>query len=97
MRDLPGWSKYPLDEVKNADGTFKANREGAALVYYCADGGILCPECVNTVAPKQNTLDPECPDDSQWLVVDVSYAEDLPDEGEGERCCCDHCGKKMNP
>lgn len=51
----------------------------------CADGGLLCEDCVKNEAERIADVDPRCPDDDQWRVIgqqEVTF---------GDRC--DQCGK----
>ena len=50
----------------------------------CADGGCLCPECRRDELSRLTDVDPECPDDRQWLIVGEDW------DGEGQ---CSHCDK----
>lgn len=65
---------------------------GYQVVYYTADGGTLCPDCANggNGSMAATTLDPECPNDTQWLIVtgDIYY--------EGPPLRCDHCNTPIN-
>lgn len=59
---------------------------GYPIFYLCADGGILCPDCVDA----ERQLIEEADDyDKQWLVVaaDVNW--------EDESLTCDHCNKRI--
>jgi hypothetical protein len=53
------------------------------IVYYCADGGELCPACANGDNGSDATEDPEA--DSQWRLIgcDVYW--------EGPVLQCAHC------
>lgn len=54
----------------------------------CADGGLLCEGCVKSEHERIADVDPGCPDDDQWRILGVQYAEN------GDRC--DHCGRVVS-
>lgn len=60
---------------------------GYPLYYFCADGGVLCPDCVNAeidmIAVSRRNFD------KQWDVraLQVNW--------EDVHMVCDHCGKRI--
>lgn len=67
---------------------------GYEIHYVCEDGGILCHQCANGENGSRATaadLDPECPDDHQWIIVDSNS------NWEDKNFHCDHCGRKILP
>ncbi len=52
----------------------------------CADGGLLCPTCADggNGSLAATELDPECPDDDQWRIVERGEVH--------ENAECAHCG-----
>lgn len=77
---------FPIDFLE-PDGRFRdlLPADFVPILYLAADGGVLCAACVNNVRPTD--LDPDCPDDAQWMLVgyDLLY--------EGPLGSCDHCGR----
>lgn len=88
-------------EIKNindvmeeySDGTkhipFYAFPGGYPIYYITADGGILCPDCVNDNLARIRQVDTQCPDDDQWRVIAVEIHE------EGSPIQCDNCYKQI--
>lgn len=72
-------------------GDFPAYVNGTAQVYITADGGQLCAACANggNGSRCDARLDPWCPDDDQWRVIEQ-------DDAHAPGCsplwlACDHC------
>lgn len=70
--------------TRDEDGKFPAYAwpGGYQLIYYMADGGVLCPACANGENGSEAS---ETSDDKQWRIeaVEVYY--------EGPTLQCDHC------
>jgi hypothetical protein len=65
---------------------------GYPIVYYCEDGGSLCPACANNENGSiayTGDLPADCIEDKQWHIVacDVYY--------EGPIINCDHCNAEI--
>ena len=58
---------------------------GYPIFYCCADGGVLCPACVNT-EELVKTADAS---DEQWHIIacDINWEDDA--------MTCDHCNKPI--
>lgn len=57
------------------------------LFYYCADGGALCPACVDE---NRDEIDAAAEyADKQWLVVGVEA------NYENTELFCDHCNERI--
>lgn len=87
-------SKQALKRVRRSIG-LEVNRDklpaytsvgGYPLLYICADGGALCPECANAEITQIDEARKERYS-SGWKVVgaDVYY--------EGSVCYCDNCNR----
>ena len=61
---------------------------GYPIYYICADGGILCPNCVDVERELIDSAD-EC--DRQWMVIgqEINYEDD--------QLYCDNCNKRIKP
>jgi len=59
---------------------------GYPIYYVCADGGILCPDCVDV---ERELIDAADESDKQWLVVDqeINY--------EDGSLYCDNCSNRI--
>lgn len=53
----------------------------------CADGGLLCDQCVYDERDRIDDVDPQCPDDDQWRIIGQQKSTGV------ERC--DHCGRTI--
>lgn len=65
---------------------------GYPLVYVFADGGCMCPDCVNanvTEVDAANRGEPLRNSHGGWAVDSVEV------HWEGEPLHCDHCGKEI--
>lgn len=56
-------------------------------VHVCADGGLLCSQCVHNERERIDDVDPQCPDDDQWRIIGQQ-------ESTGTELC-DHCGQTI--
>jgi hypothetical protein len=77
-----------IELISSTDGTVPAYAwpGGYPIFYLCADGGVLCPVCVNV--DMRSVLDAAFVDgDKQWDVVacDVNWEDDTMQ--------CDNCNK----
>lgn len=54
-----------------------------------ADGGCLCPKCIEENFERCNGGDPSCPDDDQWRIV----ASDC--NWEDPSLYCDNCNERI--
>lgn len=61
---------------------------GYPIYYVCADGGVLCPDCVDVERELIDAAD-EC--DKQWLIVyqGINY--------EDGNLYCKNCSKRIEP
>ena len=61
---------------------------GYPVYYVCADGGILCPDCVDS---EQALIDVADEHDRQWMVIgqEINYEDD--------QLYCDNCNKRIKP
>jgi len=59
---------------------------GYPVYYVCADGGILCPNCVDA---EQALIDSADEHDKQWFVIaqDINY--------EDYNLYCDNCNNRI--
>jgi len=59
---------------------------GYPVFYICADGGILCPECVDS---ERELVDAADQSDKQWLIVaqEINY--------EDNSLFCDNCSNRI--
>lgn len=81
-----------LRQLQEAGALPETRVKAEELVYITMDGEYLCAGCSNVEAPKG--LDPERPEDKQWLVVGVSTVEMESDRHERE-IRCSHCGSEL--
>lgn len=74
---------------REKDGTYPAYAwpGGYPIYYYCKDGGILCPTCVND--NKEEIEQAEEYEDAQWWII----AQEI--HWEGPPLTCDHCYKEI--
>ena len=64
---------------------------GKNLYGVCADGGILCADCISECLPEVNgAIDSDCPDDAQWKIVGFGVVDNEEME-ELVPVECDHC------
>jgi len=78
-----------VNDLRQEDGTFESYAwpGGYQILYQAEDGGILCPECVNTEdLVYTEPANGKGWDDPQWHLV--GYFVNW--EGPAEQC--DHCG-----
>ena len=68
------------------DGKFDHCQNGYPLFYHMADGGILCPSCMQEAYDENLTSDP---DDKQWYVVECSV------NWEDTNLTCEHCNERI--
>lgn len=70
---------------KNDKGTFDAYAwpGGYQIIYICADGGILCPDCANGKNGSEASTDKDAPSDWRMEACDIYY--------EGPILPCSHC------
>jgi hypothetical protein len=61
---------------------------GYPIYYLCADGGVLCPDCVDA---EQALIDAADEHDKQWFVIaqEINY--------EDAKLYCDNCNKRIAP
>jgi hypothetical protein len=64
-----------------------------SIIAHCADGGMLCADCVKENYARIASADEDCPDDSQWRIV----ALESSDMYEPGGCTCDNCNDEFNP
>ena len=59
---------------------------GYPVFYLCADGGILCPDCVDA---EKELIDAADQSDEQWLVIaqEINY--------EDGSLYCDNCSNRI--
>ena len=59
---------------------------GYPFYYICADGGILCPDCVDA---EKDLIDAADEHDKQWFVIaqDINY--------EDYNLYCDNCNNRI--
>ena len=79
-------TKFNLDIYKMESGQVQsyAFPGGYPLFYLAADGGVLCPSCVNENLALTND-----PDDKQWHIVGADC------NLEDDSLTCDHCSKRI--
>lgn len=77
--------------------------DGQPIAYVVADGGLLCGACAcgyNGAELVLSDLDPDCPDDVQWIIIGSQPADNSdtcahcskPIDGRLPRSCrCDQC------
>ena len=59
---------------------------GYPVYYICADGGVLCPDCVDA---EKELIDVADESDRQWMVIgqEINY--------EDNQLYCDNCNKRI--
>jgi len=65
---------------------------GRAIAYICMEYGTLCSRCANGENGSRAAdadLDPDCPDDHQWIISNFMYCGPEDDE------FCHHCGVEI--
>ena len=74
-----------MELPKNDDGSYQAYAwpGGYPIAYYCADGGVLCPNCANRMNGSIAQTDDK--DDKQWYLIGADI------HWEGPPIQCDHC------
>jgi len=71
---------------RNDNGKFPAYAwpGGYPIIYVCADGGVLCPDCANGENGSEASESSDAPSDWRMEGTDIHW--------EGAPELCDHCG-----